>query len=257
MTPISRPALTQQLRTLGVREGGVLLMHTAFRALGPVEGGIEALIGAVRDALGAAGTLVMPSWTGDDDAVFDPVATPAAEDLGATAQVFWRLPGVLRSDHPFAFAAAGPQARRILRDELPLPPHRLESPVGRVWELDGQVLLLGCGHDANTSLHLAEVMAGAPYRTQKHVTVLRGGVPRVVRYGENDCCTERFALADGWLRDAGLQAEGRVGQAIARLFDARDLVRLAMERLAADPLVFLHPPDAGCAECDEARASVV
>jgi hypothetical protein len=29
-----------------------------------------------------------------------------------------------------------------------------------------------------------------------------------------------------------------------------------MEHLASDPLVFLHPWDAGCAECDEARRSV-
>jgi aminoglycoside 3-N-acetyltransferase len=33
-------------------------------------------------------------------------------------------------------------------------------------------------------------------------------------------------------------------------------VEVAREQLAHDPLLFLHPPSAGCAECDEARASV-
>ena len=29
--------------------------------------------------------------------------------------------------------------------------------------------------------------------------------------------------------------------------------RISLEHLADDPLVFLHPPSVGCAECDEAR----
>jgi aminoglycoside N3'-acetyltransferase len=77
-----------------------------------------------------------------------------------------------------------------------------------------------------------------------------------VEYGENDHCCERFALADGWLRERGLQREGPVGHAHARLARSRDVVDAALERLARDPLVFLHPAGAGCGECDEARASV-
>jgi hypothetical protein len=30
-----------------------------------------------------------------------------------------------------------------------------------------------------------------------------------------------------------------------------------VEHLAVDPLLFLHPADAGCAECDTARRSIV
>ena len=186
---------------------------------------------------------------------FDPAATPASPDLGVVADTFWRLPGVRRSDHAHAFAAAGREAARITADPLPLPPHIPESPVGRVHELDGQVLLLGVGHDADTTLHLAELLAGVPYRVPRHCTVLRDGRPVRVDYGENDHCCARFALADGWLRARGLQAEGRVGHTHARLARARDIVAVALEHLARDPLLFLHPPGAGCAECDEARIS--
>lgn len=249
--------VARQLRDLGVRMGGVLLVHASFRAVRPVEGGPAGLIDALRAALGPGGTLVMPSWTGDDEAPFDPSSTPAAEDLGVVADTFWRLPGVLRSDHPFALAAAGPHAAQIVADPLPLPPHIPESPVGRVHQLDGQVLLLGVGHDADTTLHLAELIAGAPYRVPKHITVLRGGRPVRVEYGENDHCCERFDLADAWLRERGLQSEGPVGHALARLVRARDVVAVACEHLARDPLLFLHPPAAACPDCDAARAGVV
>ena len=77
-----------------------------------------------------------------------------------------------------------------------------------------------------------------------------------VDYQENDHCCERFALADAWLQDRGLQAEGMAGYAKAKLMRARDVVSTALDRLARDPLVFLHPFGAGCGQCDEARASV-
>ena len=246
---LSRAEVAGQLRALGVEEGGVLLVHTSFRAVRPVEGGPLGLIEALREALGPEGTLVMPSWTGDDENPFDPLTTRACEELGVVADTFWRLPGVLRSEHLFAFAAAGPHAATITADPLPVPPHLPESPAGRVHDLDGQVLLLGVNHDVDTTLHLAELLAGVPYRAPKHFTVLRDGVPVRLEYGENDCCGRRFLLVDGWLRERGLQAEGPVGHAHARLARSRDIVKEVVPRLRDDPYLFLHPPGT-CADCD-------
>jgi aminoglycoside N3'-acetyltransferase len=253
---LEQAQLTSQLRALGVAEGGVLLVHTSFRAVRPVAGGPAGLIAALRAALGPGGTLVMPAWSGDDDEPFDPQTTPAASDLGVVADTFWRLPGVARSRHCFAFAAAGPLAAAITADPLPLPPHRPESPVGRVHEHDGQVLLLGVGHDADTSIHLAEVVAGVPYGVPKHVVVMRDGRTERVDFRENDHCCRRFTLLDAWLGEAGLQAEGPVGSAHARLARSVDIVAVALERLRTDPLVFLHAAGDGCEECDEARRSI-
>lgn len=253
---VSLQELVAQLRALGVVEGRVLLVHTSFRATRPVEGGPRGLIEALREAVGAEGTLVMPSWPGRDDEPFDPRTTPAAADLGIVADTFWRGPGVVRSEHFFAFAAAGPDAERITSGPLPLPPHAPGSPVSRVHELYGQVLLLGVQHDANTTMHLAELIAGVPYRVTNHFTVVRDGRNVRVDYLENDHCCARFALADDWLRERGLQSEGRVGHAHARLARSRDVVAIAVEQLARDPLIFLHPPAAGCVECDRARRSL-
>ena len=252
---IGRTELVEQLRTLGVREGAVLQVHMSYRAVRPVAGGPPTVIEALRAAAGRQGTLVMPSWGDDDDVPFDPASTPVSDSLGVTADLFRRLPGVRRNDHPFAFAAVGPQAAAVTADLLPLPPHGPASPVGRVHDLDGQVLLLGVGHDADTTIHLAEVLAGVPYQVPKHCTILEHGRPARVDYTENDHCCERFALADEWLRARGLQREGQVGHASARLAASRDIVAVVRERLERDPLIFLHPSESRCAECDEARRS--
>lgn len=244
--------IAADLRALGVQPGGVLLVHTSFRAVAPMQDGPLGLIAALREALGEAGTLVMPTMT-DGETVFDPATTPS-HGMGITAELFWRQPGVRRSGHPGgSFAAAGPLAERICAPQPLSPPHGPDSPPGRVHELNGQVLLLGVGHSENTTLHVAEALAGVPYGIEHPCVIEVDGAPCTVGIRETDHCCQGFRKMDDWLRAAGQQREGRVGHAQARLLGSRDLVALALSRLSVDPWIFLCAPGADCAECAEAR----
>jgi aminoglycoside N3'-acetyltransferase len=196
----------------------------------------------------------MPSMTDDDDHPFDPRKT-ACLGMGVVAETFWRLPGVLRSNSPHAFAAVGPKAAYITAEHPLDVPHGLNSPVGRVYELDGQILLLGVGHDADTTIHLAETMAPVRYRRPKYLTVLSGGRPVRYDYSEIDHCCQKFNLMDHWLEAAQRQRRGTVGHGEARLSRSRDIVQIALDRLRENETVFLHPPGVDV-ECDEARASL-
>jgi aminoglycoside 3-N-acetyltransferase len=251
---VSRDQLVQQLLALGVQPGGVLLVHTSFSKVRPVEDGPMGLIAALRTTLGAEGTLVMPSMTSDDDHPFDPKTT-ACVDMGMVADTFWRLARVLRSDNPAAFAALGPQAARIIAPHPVDPPHGLESPVGRVYELDGQVLLLGVGHDSDTTIHLAEFLANVRYRRKKHLTILKEGKPVRCDYREIDHCCQKFNLVDRWLDESGLQRKGHIGHAEARLASSRDIVAVVTKHLRTNETSFLHPKGVD-PECDEARDSL-
>jgi aminoglycoside N3'-acetyltransferase len=231
---IGRGALVEQLRGLGVEPGMVLLVHTSFSEVGPVEGGPDALIEALLEVLGPDGTLVMPSWTDEDDQPFDPASPSARAHLGIVADVFWRRPDVLRGGHVFAMAARGPRAEYITGAPLVLPPHAQDSGVARVHELDGWVLLLGVDHDANTTIHLAEALAGVPYRVPKYCTILRDGQPARVDYGEIDHCCQNFTLAGEWLTERGLERRGRLGHATARLSRCSDVVDVVVPELRAD-----------------------
>ena len=250
----SEQQLVQQLLNLGVEPRGVLLVHCAFSQVKPVEGGPAGLIKALQAALRPGGTLVMPSMTGDDEHPFDPQSTPCT-GMGVVADTFWRLPGVLRSDSPHAFAAQGPEAERITAPHPVDHPHGLNSPVGRVYELDGQALLLGVGHDSNTTIHLAESMAGVRYRRKKYSTLRKDG--QVVRfdYAEIDHCCQNFQLVEEWLDAQKLQRRGTVGQAQARLAHSRDIVAVVTRQIKANETIFLHPYGVDH-ECDEARASL-
>ena len=176
-TQVPQARVVRQLRDLGVRAGGVLVVHTSFSSTGPVDGGPAGLIAALHEAVGPRGTLVMPSMSSDDESPFDPARTPCP-DMGVTADTFWRRDGVVRSDNPHAFAAAGPLAAAITAPHPIDPPHGSDSPVGRARDHDAHVLLLGVGHDANTTIHLAENEAGVRYRrcastTPRSITAAR------------------------------------------------------------------------------------
>lgn len=242
----------QQLHALGVRPQAILEVHTSFRAVRPVEGGPAGLIAALREALGPEGTLVMPTMT-DGENLFDPRTTPTL-DMGITAETFWRQPGVLRSTHPGgSFAAAGPLAEQICAPQPLAPPHGHESPPGRVFDLGGQVLLLGVEHSENTMLHVAESLAEVPYFVEHPCVVEEDGIARTVMVPETDHCCVGFRRMDAWLEERGLQRRGKIGHAEARLVEARDLVSIAVEKMKQDPYVFLCPPASDCEECAEAR----
>lgn len=248
------PHVSEQLHQLGVKLGDVLLVHCAFSQVKPIEDGPLGLIAALQTAVGPTGTLVMPSMTSDRDHVFDPQAT-ACREMGVVADTFWRLPGVLRSNSPHAFAAQGPAAAQITADHPVDVPHGLDSPVGRAYALGGHVLLLGVDHTHNTTIHLAENLAGVRYRRQKVNTVLDRGMVTRVHYGEVDHCCANFVKVDGWLDARGVQRRGKIGYAEARLFAARDLVDIVVPRLRQDEFALLHPYGVDV-QCDEARRSV-
>ena len=252
---ITQQQLIQQVLDLGVTPGGILLVHCAFSQVKPVENGPVGLISALQAALGPGGTLVMPSMTDDDDHPFEVLETPCT-GMGVAANTFWKLPGVLRSDSPHAFAARGPEAPRITAPHPVDVPHGLDSPVGRVYDLDGQVLLLGVNHDANTTIHLAESLAGVRYRRKKEVFLKQDGAVVRYEYGEIDHCCQNFNLVAGWLDAKGLQHRGQVGHGAALLARSQDIVAVVVEQLRQNETTFLHPTGVD-EECDEARASLV
>lgn len=246
--------IADELIALGVSGDGVLVVHTSFSSFGGRAGAPADLIAALRMAAGARGTVVMPSMSDDDEQLFDPQHTPCV-GMGIVADTFWRMPGVIRSDSPHAFAALGPHAEEITAPHPIEVPHGLDSPVGRAYELDAQVLLLGVGHDANTTVHLAENLAGVRYKLPKYATVMRNGQPVRHYYSEIDHCCANFALLDPWLEARGHQQRGFVAGAPARLVAARDVVVAALDHLCENETIFLHPHGM-CMECDEARATL-
>ena len=77
--------LCADLLALGVRPGGVLLVHSSLRALGFIPGGAEAVIQGLLEALGPQGTLLMPALSYEHVTPAEPALRPAAALLPTLA----------------------------------------------------------------------------------------------------------------------------------------------------------------------------
>jgi aminoglycoside 3-N-acetyltransferase len=263
--PVTVDSLVADLRDLGVEPGDTLLVHASLSALGWVAGDAQAVVDALRAAVTEAGTLVMPThtpqytdpaeWTSPpvpDDWIpvirerrppYRPDATPT-RGMGAIPECFRAYKDVTRSAHPFySFAAWGADAGAIVDDHALAYSMGEDSPLARVYERDGDVLLLGVGHDVNTSLHLAEYRADLDAaEVTRQAPVRRDGERTLVTFDDIETSTEDFATVGGAFEDqhaAGVTRD-TVGAAGARLVDQPALVDFAVDwfethRTGTDP----------------------
>lgn len=252
-TSVTRAEIRGGLRGLGVAAGDGLAVHSSLSSLGWVEGGADAVVDALFGAVGGDGTLLMPTFTDYDDA-FDPETTPS--ETGAVTEAFRQREGVVRSDHPTkSVAVAGPDAEHLAADHRPLASLGVGSPFHRFLERGGDVLLVGVGHTRNSSLHVAEKVAGVPYRDQ--IAETRRATPdgeervRVNRVH----CSEGFGAAGPLLREAGLERRGQIGDATVRLLEGEALLDLVAATLRRHPgFLLCAAPD--CERCAYARRQI-
>lgn len=187
------------LQNAGLKEGQNIIVHCSLSSMGFVCGGAQIIIEALLESVGKEGTIIMPtqSWKNLDpetnvhweepkewwDTIrqnwpaYNKYITPT-NTMGAVAEMFRTWPGSIRSDHPArSLCANGKHAEFLTKD------HNLSnifgegSPLSRLYDLDGYVLLIGVDYDKNTSLHLADVRAEYPgkHNFTEHSAIMENG----------------------------------------------------------------------------------
>jgi aminoglycoside 3-N-acetyltransferase len=257
--PITVKRLVIDLRALGIKPGMTLLVHSSLSQIGCVCGGAMSVVLALQEVLGEDGTLMMPTMSSDwsDPAqwrappvpeswwpvirehwpAWDADLTPSMK-MGAIADTFRQQREVIRSHHPdCSFAARGPSAR-FLTDNHELKQSVGEaSPVGRLNELNGHILLLGVGHANNSSIHLAEYRAtykGKHIHTQG-AALLVNGERRWVEYETLKLNEDDFdQVGKAFEQHTNHTTIGQVGLAESRLMCQRPLVDFAAQWMSAN-----------------------
>ncbi len=248
-TPRTRESLASDLRALGLHSGMVVIVHSSLSAIGWVSGGSVAVVQALIDVLTPTGTLAMPTHTGDlsDPSfwqnppvpeawwdiirdtmpAFEPEVTPT-RGMGRIVETFRTWPGVRRSSHPqVSFAAWGQHAEFITAQHSLDDSLGEQSPLARIYDRDGLVLLLGAPYGNNTSFHLGEYRAGGGRRIAQGAPIIENGQRVWKIINDIDWDAECFeALGADFERACAIKV-GQVGSATTRLFAQRAAVDFA------------------------------
>ncbi|MFC2083237.1 aminoglycoside 3-N-acetyltransferase [Candidatus Bipolaricaulota bacterium] len=255
---VTRGQIALQVRELGVVPGDTVMLHASVGAIGWIAGGPSEVLGGVLDAIGDSGTLMM--YVGWEGSPYDLLAGatevppallqiwPAYDAATSRAVHAWSIlteylrtwPGAQRSHHPdSSFAAVGRLAEELTKDH-PLQYGMGEgSPLAKLCENNGKILLLGAPLSSLTLLHHAEHLADVPDKQiVRYMTpILRNGQKEWIGIEEFDttaCLPWRGsvdmfeAIAKQHIQD-GHGIVGRVGAAASYLFEAQILNRYAVE----------------------------
>lgn len=254
--PNTEKSLVQDLLRSGLRPGMTVMVHSSLGKTGWTVGGPVSVVRALLHVLGPEGTLVMPAETpqvsdpgGWNDArvknewqdtirdhlpVFDPQTTPTT--MGAIPEAFRTYPGTTRSNHPMVSVCAnGRLAEQITGEHSLVFCEGRGTPFEKLYDLDGQTLLLGVGFNRCTSLHYAESLVPKRRTTIHRYPLVIEGVRTWVENEDmaNDDGTHFPVVGEQFVASNAVKS-GRVGEAESLLFSTRELVDFAESYFARE-----------------------
>lgn len=241
--------IKEDLRAIGLRSGDAVMIHCSYKSMGGVEGGIETFVNALLSVIGDRGTLISPTLTFRDvsmeNRVFDYVNTPSC--VGAISEYIRHINGAKRSIHPtHSCSVFGFKRDWYVKDhENDRTPIGKNSPIYKLHEDGGKVLMLGCGIACNTSMHGVEEYLPTSYVLPENPTpytiILPGKTYDIDFYRhhikQHGYQTHFERLYD--IIDHRYMVKGTVHGAESYLIDSPEMWRVGIEALRKDEFYFV------------------
>jgi len=260
---VSKAKLVNDLMTIGLGKGDIVYVHSSLKRIGFIEDGPETLIDAFLEVLGDEGTLAVPthslSYVGLGRPPYEIGSTPTL--LGMFPEAVRRHPKALRSAHPtHSTSAIGKDADEITCGHNLSNAMHTDSPLYKIYQKGGKVLLLGVDHRRSTALHLAESLAGVRYLDihyndswSKDAHYIQNGKTKVITQVSFPGCSRRFDLMDSYFQFNDIAKKGKIGNGVSQLLNMKEMIDLTVAMLREKPDFFLCY-DEDCPCCGKRRA---
>ena len=245
MAVVTKERLVKELKALGLVPGTLLVLHSSMKSIGHVDGGPNTVIDAFLEVLGPEGTLMVPTFTYGEkhrDRPFDPETSESV--TGLITETLRKRPDAIRSVCPVhSVAAIGELALELTRDHMYNTTLGRYSPFHMAAEKGGLIMFLGCDHNSDSIIHVAESLAGVPFNYVPTPTKLHGRMPirqkdgrvKEIQLTEFTGCSNVFSRVEEPLRKAGVIKDGKVGKASVQLMKGRDVLEVVVPLLRENP----------------------
>jgi aminoglycoside 3-N-acetyltransferase len=211
-----------------------------------VIGGSRVIIESLLDAVGLEGTVVMPTYSGDnsdptewkypaippdhaervleESPAYDPRLTPT-RGVGLIPEYFRNWPNAKRSRHPqSSYAAVGAQAEELT--QLGEFDYRfgIDSPLGKIYRNNGKVILIGAPWNTTAIFYLSEFHM--PWKKEKTMKskISENGKDHWIQYRDLIYDISYFDAGIEMLLSTGIAQQGFVGEAPTVIFSSREAV---------------------------------
>ena len=245
---------------IGVEKGDGLLIHSAFRGFKKSGLTPDGVVTALLKAVGTKGHLMFPTFTSMDAKEFDPATSVCA--TGIIPETARKRSGGIRSLHPSqSMTVFGPKAKELSEDHLLYRAFGLGSPIDRFTQMGGKVLLLGVGHVANSTIHLAEEYAGipkVPFQDPPQIIKVKllDGSTKDHQVDSSSSCSVGFGAAEyGLRREGSIRDCFILNGVMIQLMRGLDIIKSVGELIQekADILLCTRPE---CRPCTGARENL-
>ncbi len=167
-------------RKTNVEPGDTIIVHTSYKSLGGVEGGVDTIINVMQALVGSQGTVLFPafnfqSWT--ETHYFDIVQTPSK--MGMITEQARLRPGAKRTPHPiFSFSVLGHRSEEFAGTE-DVEAYGPNSAFALFHKTNGKIVSIGLDFNNTFSMHhYIEYNVGCDYREVKEFSGIYIGYDR-------------------------------------------------------------------------------
>jgi aminoglycoside 3-N-acetyltransferase len=257
---ISYRDLANGFRQLDIPSHEPVLAHISNSVLTEIRGGADTLLAAL---LATVDNVMMPTFTfqtmvvprtgptnnaleygAQDQEASAEVFTeylPCSPEMGETAEKLRNHTQARQSHHPIlSFSGVGVDV--ALNAQTLSEPW---TPIQKLSEMNGWVLLFGCDQTVNCTLHYAESIAGRKQFIRWALTE-----EKVAECPHFPGCSKGFNALDSSLKDSTRQSV--IGITLVRAFSMQNLINYTVDILQKDPAALLCSQK-DCVYCSEVR----
>ena len=231
---LSKADIEKDLQTFLVAQGKIVSVHASLKAVGEIEGGGETLLSALTEFFTAkGGVLCIPTHTWDTN-VYDMRKNQSC--TGVLSRLAAGHPKAVRTTHPSHSVALFGDCNKVQElfalEDVSVTPASPDGCMGKLYDEDGYVLLIGVGQNKNTFLHCVEEMLNVPNRLTKeriaHTVIYPDGrqeTKHIYCFDEENFfdASVNFGKFEPAFRYHGAIIDGKIGNASVQLCRARKM----------------------------------